>query len=159
MSIILASFVGFLGSFIPEIMKLVTDARDKRHEVEILKLQMKAQSQGHRERMAEIDMQADIAEVTALYNRPEPATGIRFMDGLRGSVRPVLTYAFFILYALVKFAQYSLLVSPVLPWQDASSAAQALVAIWTSEDMALFAGIISYWFGSRGIEKARRAYA
>jgi hypothetical protein len=158
MSIIFASIVGYHGSFVPEAMKMVTDVKDKKHELDVMKLQMKQQSQGHRERMAEIDMQADIAEVTALYGTKEPKSGVPFIDGLRGSVRPVLTYAFFILYAGVKVAQYQLLTAPILPWQDASSAAQALVAIWTSEDMALFAGIISYWFGSRGIEKARRAY-
>jgi hypothetical protein len=67
--------------------------------------------------------------------------GIRWVDALNGTVRPVIAYSFFILYALVKGMQFS----AGLPW-----------LLWTEEDQAIFAGIISFYFGQRAMSKLRQ---
>ncbi len=54
--------------------------------------------------------------------------------------RPVIAYSFFILYALVKVMQFS----ADMPW-----------LLWTAEDQAIFAGIISFYFGQRAMAKLR----
>jgi len=59
---------------------------------------------------------------------------------LNGTVRPVIAYSFFALYASVKAIQFS----ANLPW-----------LLWTAEDQAIFAGIISFYFGQRAMSKLR----
>ncbi|MBN8531560.1 MAG: hypothetical protein J0L97_06855 [Alphaproteobacteria bacterium] len=99
---------------------------------------MQQQAQGHANRLEEIQTQADIAESRALYRTYN--TGIRWVDALNGTVRPVIAYAFFLLYAVVKAMQFS----ADLPW-----------LLWTEEDQAIFAGIISFYFGQRAMSKMR----
>jgi hypothetical protein len=138
MMTLLSSLLGFLSAAFPELLKIWRDHADAAHEIEILKLQMEYQKQGGQERLQEINASADIAESAALYKTY--TTGIRWVDALNGTVRPVTAYAFFLLYAGVKIVQMR-----ALPWQ-----------IWTQEDQAVFAGIISFYFGQRSMHKALR---
>ncbi len=63
-------------------------------------------------------------------------------------MRPVITYAFFLLFATVKTAAlYVLIVDQGL------TAAQALPQIWGPETQALFAAVMSFWFGQRTLAK------
>jgi hypothetical protein len=73
------------------------------------------------------------------------------VDALNGTVRPVLAYAFFLLYFTVKCMQFALIDwgQPPLPWQ--------VQALWGAEDQAIFAGIIAFYYGQRAMGKARRA--
>ena len=136
---LLGSLLGFLSAAFPDFLKLWRDAADRKHELTILQIQMEQQAQGHINRLEEINVQADIAESRALYRTYN--TGIRWVDALNGTVRPVIAYSFFILYAVVKIMQFS----ADLPW-----------LIWTQEDQAIFAGIISFYFGQRAMSKLRQ---
>lgn len=142
---IISAAVGFISAAFPDLLKLFRDHQDKQHELKILQLQLQQEAQGHRERLDEIGAQADVAEATAIYKTY--ATGIEWVDALNGTVRPVLAYAFFLLYASVKAMQFALLPEAPLPWQ-----AQGL---WNVEDQAIFAGIISFYFGQRAMSKFR----
>ena len=149
---ILSTLLGFFGAAFPEILKMFTDRSDKRHELEIMKLQIQQAQAGNQQRLEEIGMQADAAFYAAAH-QPQNNTGVRWVDALNATVRPVLAYAFFVLYATVKVWQFCLLPesAPDLPWlQDKS-----LHLLWTEEDMAIFCAIISYYFGARGLQKLR----
>ena len=135
---LLGSLIGFIGAAFPDLLKLFRDAQDRKHELRILEMQMEQQRQGHAQRLEEVSIQADIAESKALYKTYN--TGIRWVDGLNGTVRPVIAYSFFILYASVKVMQFS----ADLPW-----------LLWNEEDQAIFAGIISFYFGQRAMSKLR----
>lgn len=143
---LLGSLLGFITSTFPSLLKLWQDASDKKHELAVLQLQMQAQAQGHQERLEEINTQADIAESDALYKTY--TTGIDWVDALNGTVRPVIAYSFFILYAAVKLLAYAAI---------ANSNAVPFVVIhdtlWTEDDAAIFAGIISFYFGQRAMKK------
>ena len=102
---LLASLAGFLSSCIPELFKFMNSKNDQKHELAILTLQMQAQAADRDARTQEIGVQADTEEVTALYRTY--STGVKWVDAYNGTVRPTLTYAFFILYASVKFMQYA----------------------------------------------------
>lgn len=145
---LLGSLIGLLASLLPHLMKYFQDRQDKKHEVEILRLQMQAQSQGHQERLKEIEVKGDIEESQAM-SRPQPSSGSVTMDSYNASVRPTIAYGFFLLYATVKYAQYHILMTKTpFDWD------QAIVRIWTPEDMALFASIISFYFGARAVKYA-----
>lgn len=135
---LLGSLLGFLSAAFPDFLAIFKDRRDKAHELQIMQLQMKQQAEGHAQRLEEINAAADIAEAKALYRTY--STGVRWVDALNGTVRPVLAYSFFALYAYMKFCQ-----AIDTPWQ-----------MWTEEDQAIFAGIISFYFGQRAMNKARK---
>lgn len=134
---LLGALLGFAGSAFPDLLKLLKDHQDRKHELRILELQLEQQKQGHAQRLEEINVQADVAESRALYRTWQ--SGVEWVDALNGTVRPVLAYAFFGLYAYVKFVQ-----ALHTPW-----------TLWGAEDQAIFAGIISFYFGQRAMGKVR----
>lgn len=144
---LLGSLVGFISAAFPDILKHFREKEDRKHELMILQMQMRQQAEGHTQRLEEIHVQADIAETRALYKTYH--TGIMWVDALNGTVRPVLAYAFFLLYACVKAAQASMVdFAAPLPWQ--------ITTLWGAEDQAIFAGIISFYFGQRAMRKVGR---
>ena len=88
-------------------------------------------------------------EIEALQKSMQP-TGVPFVDGLRGSVRPVITYAFFALFVFVEVAAYLSLTSSGISGLDAAN------AVWDEDTKALFAAVIAFWFGGRAINRGRK---
>lgn len=162
---LLSALLGFISSATPELLKLVRDGKDRAHEMAVLKLQLEydkarlAENTAERQvRLEAIFAESQRAEEAALSIRlKEQLTGIHWVDALAGSVRPVLTYSFFLLYAVVKAAQFQLLLQPALPWAAPPSAAQALVLLWSEEDIAIFSAIMAFWFGSRVMRRTVRS--
>ena len=144
---LLGALLGFAGSAFPEFIKMWKDSSDKKHEITLLQMQMQQQAQGHSERLEEITAQADIAESVALYKTY--TTGIGWVDALNGTVRPVIAYAFFLLYASVKLLAYNALPDVGVPFVVVYD------TLWTQDDAAIFAGIISFYFGARAMNKVR----
>ncbi len=165
---LLSALLGFFSSAVPDFIKLFRDGKDRAHEIALLKLQMEYdrekltvtsnESASMREQQLQaIEMRTQTQQEAILNDRvKESITGIHWVDALSGSVRPMITYAFFALYVLVKCAQFSILLSPGLPWQNNLSVAQALVSLWTEEDIAIFSAIMAFWFGSRALMKAKK---
>ena len=105
---IIGTVIGFLGSLVPNLLKLWQDKRDKEHELKLLEIQIERERLGHTQRMEEINIEADISETKALYQTLKPV-GVKWVDALIGTVRPVITYSFFALYAVVKYWQYKII--------------------------------------------------
>lgn len=145
---LIGTALGFFTSFLPEVLKMFTAKADRAHELAILDRQAKLQAQGSTEKLAAIEADADIREIEAIHENDQP-TGVRFIDGLRGSVRPVITYAFFILFCFVEITAYLAMIKAGL------TATDALAIVWDDEVMALFSAIISFWFGGRSLKKLR----
>ena len=141
---LLASIAGFASSVIPEIFKVFLDKNEKRHEIDILDRHISLGEKKIRYKIGAINSYADVEESKALYKTFY--SKVRIIDALNASVRPVLAYAFFILYATVKYFQLQALDHIV----DLNV---VLSAIWTEDDRAIFAGIISFYFGQRAISK------
>ena len=162
---IIGTIFGFFGSTFPSLIKLFQARQDQKHELEIMKLQMEAQAQGHQERLEEINAQADISESEALY-KASAATqiapvGNKVADVVIGivnalvslynsSVRPTVTYAFFGCYAWVKVKALTFILPQI---KDLLTFQTNIALVWTAEDMAIFCTIISYWFGSRAMQR------
>jgi len=146
---LLASITGFIGSMLPEILKIYNDRHTRKHELEVIDRQI---AQGQHIDIVSLDKltgaqcTAEQASLYATYN-----TGVCWVDALNGSVRPMLAYSFFSIYACVKLIQYKAIVSTahVVEYVD---------IIWNVDDQAIFAGIISFYFGQRTFNKLRRQY-
>ncbi|NCP64112.1 MAG: hypothetical protein GW836_05585 [Paraglaciecola sp.] len=105
---------------------------------------------GHNQRLEEIAINADISESLALLKHDSEPSGVIWVDGLRASVRPVITYAFFLLFTTVKTCALFVLVV-----DQGMDFVFALPQIWDPETQALFAAVMSFWFGQRALAKAR----
>jgi hypothetical protein len=95
-------------------------------------------------RLEEIQINRDIAEQTSIYSTYK--TEIKWIDTLNGSVRPILAYCFFMLYMGVKYLQYHAISS-------SAHVLEYIEVIWSVDDQAIFAGIISFYYGHRTFRK------
>ena len=145
---LIGTALGFFTSFLPEVLKMFTAKADRKHELDVMDRQAALQAQGSQEKLAAIEADADIRETEAIHKSDRP-TGVKFIDGLRGSVRPVITYAFFILFCFVEVTAYLAMINMGL------TATDALAVVWDDEVMALFSAILAYWFGGRSLAKLR----
>ena len=108
---LIGSLLGFATSAIPDIMSLFRERADRKHELAVLDRQMEQMRLGHTQRLEEIEVEADIVESKALYKHDVALGGSsRWVDGLRASVRLLITYAFFVLFAAVKGSGLYLLI-------------------------------------------------
>lgn len=144
MMTLVGSLLGFLSSAFPEILRTYRDRKDRDHELAVLDRQIEMQKSGLQGRLDEIHTQADAVITKALYQHARP-TGIGWIDGLAGTVRPLITYAFFFLYAAVKGAIWLTTVRLL----GENQWAEGLIQLWSLEDQALFAAVMSFWFGQR----------
>lgn len=144
---LIASIAGFITSLIPEILKLVRDRLDKAHELEILDKQIKFSKISNEKNAEEIQVSRDISEQIALYSTYK--TGIDWVDALNGTVRPVLAYSFFGMYAAIKIIQYKYITKATL-------LVEYIDIIWSVDDQAIFASIVSFYFGQRAFSKIRK---
>ncbi|WP_244427589.1 hypothetical protein [Bartonella queenslandensis] len=149
---LLGSLLGFLSSAFPDLLKIWRDKEDRKHELAILQLQMEQQRQGHNQRLQEIEVQADMNETRALYAYANRPSGVKWVEALCASVRPLITYAFFILFASVKIAVLFRLLN------YGHDFTTGLITVWDGETQALFAAVMSFWFGQRALAKMRLKY-
>lgn len=148
---LLGSLLGFVSSLVPELLVLWRDKQDRKHELAILNRQLIHMRLGHQQRLEAIGIEADTQEQIALLAHDQRLAGYHWINALRGSVRPLITYAFFGLFALVKISLLvQLLQQPEAAWS------RVLPILWDSETQALFAAVMSFWFGSRSLNKARQ---
>ena len=150
---LLGSLLGFLSSLFPELLRLWQDKQDRQHELAILDRQLEQQAQGHQQRLDEIHLNADIQEGQALLKHDSTLSGVAWIDGLRASVRPIITYSFFGLFLVVKLSALW-----VLMGSQGLTLSSALIAIWDPETQALFSAVLSFWFGSRAMTKMHQVH-
>ncbi len=141
---LLASITGFMSSIIPEILKIFKEQKDKKHELNILDRQIENYKLGHNKRLTKLNMVKEVAENNILYSTYK--SGVHWVDALNGSVRPILAYSFFIMYAGVKYLQYKTIKNTTL-------LIEYIDILWNIDDQAIFAGIISFYFGQRMFNK------
>jgi hypothetical protein len=137
---LLGSVIGFGSSFLPKVMDYFQDKSDKAHELEVMTRQAEIQ-------LDKTAIDANIREVETVHEHDAALDGGAFVNGLRASVRPIITYIFMALFVGVEIATYYLLIkSGVAP-------GEALVAAWSEQIMALWASILAFWFGGRQFKK------
>lgn len=141
---LLASLVGFLSSILPEGIKYFKDTNDKRHELAILNMQLEYSKMSNNKSIEEIHVYKDMLENASLYSSYN--TDITWVDALNGTVRPILAYCFFAMYITVKYFQYKAIC-------HTEHVVELLDVIWNIDDQAIFAGIISFYFGQRTFRK------
>ena len=146
---LVGSLLGFGTSFLPKVMDYFQDLSDKKHELQVMEVQIRQQKELAVQKLEAVNVEADIREIESLHKSMQP-TGVRWIDGLRGSVRPIITYCFFGLFVFVEVAAYLSLTAAGVSGLDAVN------AVWDEDTKALFAAVISFWFGGRAIARGKK---
>ena len=144
---LLSPFLGILGSLLPSVVRIFERKQEIQYELEMNKMKMEAALQNAQIQIAVEDAKADVADAKSVRSFDNNVDGGRFINALRASIRPVITYVFFSLFIAVKVAAAWVMIS------TGQSVPEMLQAVWDADTMALFGTIIAFWFGSRVMEK------
>lgn len=133
---LLATLVGFISSIAPEILKIWKYSRTSAPDL---------QSQLSYNRI-----QKDLNNnCTPDFISNNDKSGVSWVDGFNATVRPVLAYSFFGLYGTIKIVKFFSInhALPIIKYID---------ILWTPDDQAIFASIISFYFGQRTFAKTKK---
>ena len=147
MMTIIGSLLGFGTSFLPEVLNYFKRGQEQKYELQRMQMEMELMAKRSELNIAELDKEAEIKETEGLYKHDNVDAG-GFINALRGSVRPIITYAFFGLFVAIKVTALLSLIN-----QSGVSLNMALDTIWDDQTAGLFAAIMSFWFGNRAVSK------
>ena len=144
---LLGSLLGFGTSFLPEVLNYFKRGQEQKHELQRMKMEIELMAKRSEFKIQELDKEAEIKEAEGLYKHDSVDAG-GFINALRGSVRPIITYAFFGLFVAIKVtALISLMTLPEMQLNMAVS------MIWDDQTAGLFSAIMAFWFGNRAVSK------
>lgn len=146
---LLGSIIGFLASSVPSILDFFKEKSDKKHELMILEKQIEMQKLLGTQRLDEIEVQGQNAQTEEAYQFANRSTGIRWIEALQSSVRPIITYSFFAIFCYIKIALIAWLFYVYIKDIYHFSFYEYVSMVWDDESKAIFATVISFWFGSR----------
>jgi hypothetical protein len=133
---------GGLMRLLPEVFKLFSDKQDKSHEVTMTQLQLEIDKARAAQQLSTTQAQAAVAQATGEMQAYVEAvkaqavmTGVKFIDGLSQSVRPVVTYWWMGLLTEVKIV-----------------AMLNGMPIWGEYDWDVLSMILGFWFVERAIK-------
>jgi hypothetical protein len=98
---LLGSLLGFGTSFLPEVLNYFKAGQEHKHKLELMRVEMDMMSKRSELKLQLLDKEADIKETEGLYKHDSVDAG-GFINALRGSVRPIITYCFFGLFVAIK---------------------------------------------------------
>ncbi len=153
---LLGGLLGGAFRLAPEIMKWLDRKGERGHELAMQDKALEFEKLRGAQRMAEIGASADAAWNTGAIEALKAAvtaqgrpTGVRWVDALSASVRPVITYWFMGLYCTAKAAAFAAAVTAGATW------GVAILNAWTEGDQALWAGVLNFWFLGRVFDRVR----
>ena len=148
---LLGSVLGFGGSVVPAITDHFKTKNEQKFELQKMEKMAELRAAGFDHEMRMFETQAADKEHERLIQHDISINqGTGFIAGLQKSVRPIITYCFFGLFAVI---EVTLLMEAMEKGTDFS---EAINILWDDDTKAIFAAIISFWFGSRAIDKSRR---
>ena len=157
---LLGSLLGFGSSIFPSILAFFQDKSDKKQELATMEMELQLQDNRTKNNIKEFTVQADstrdLAQIKSIEqsiiqaHMPMKSTGVKFIDGLRGSVRPLVTFLFVGLYIASK--------SCVLYYglDNGSTMLEFATVAFSEDDLAILATILAFWFGDRLVKNARK---
>jgi len=151
---LLGSVLGFGTSFLPSILGFFEKGQSNKHELKMLEARAKYADTLSKLKVQELDAEADIQETRSIYEHASEVVAnskSTFISAVQASVRPVITYFFFALFATIKGLGVYVAV------QDGSNVSEAILNSWDQETAILFSTVISFWFGGRAMKHIRNS--
>ena len=150
---LLGSLLGFSTSFLPSVLGYFEKKAKFKQELLLLEARAKYDEQMSKYKIQELDAEADIAEAKAIYAHAEQLSknnSSKFIGALQASVRPVITYLLFSVFAFVKVTQV------IMAVKGGGDVLEGIVAAWDLETQAMFSAVIAFWFGNRMMKSAKK---
>lgn len=165
---LLFSFLGgVVGPLLPNVINLVKDWQDHKHELQLMELRLKFAAQEHMWKLEEINAQADIEEAKVLHT-PQSSFGVQLIDAadkwsdstwgkvlitpsfflytildfVNGLVRPTIAYAAFGFYMIYKWSIFKIA-------ETHMQTVEAINATWTENDWIVLLMVLGFFFGQR----------
>lgn len=153
---LLGGLLGGVFRLAPEALKFLDRKGERGHELAMQDKAIEFEKLRGAQKMAEIGSAADAAWNTGALDALKSAitaqgerSGVRWVDALSVSVRPVITYWFMLLYCSAKAAAFAGAIYAGTDWIPSAQAA------WTDADQALWAGLLNFWFLGRVFDRVR----
>lgn len=147
---LLGSLLGFGGSVVPAVTDYLGTKQANKFELQKMEKKAELVAAGYTQELQMFETQASDKEHERLIQHDISINrGTGFISALQKSVRPVITYSFFGLFATVEITLLMEAVKMDMPLNE------ALAVLWDDDTKAIWAAIVSFWFGSRAIEKSR----
>jgi hypothetical protein len=143
---LLGSLLGFMSGVIPEVVGYFKKKQDHQFELQLYEAKAKYATVLSENSLKEWDLKAEIQELKSLYKHDQTlSTKNEFISALRASVRPIITYFFFLMFVGIEVSVIFSLVHPDI-----------IDKIWNTNTQGLFAAVLSFWFGTRAMSKVMK---
>ena len=152
---LLGSIFGGLFRLAPEILKLLDKANERKHELNMFRLQTDLEKMRGEFRMEERYVDYSIQQLdtikAAFKEQQETAKQAGwFVSAISALVRPGITWCFFFMYAAVKIAGIVIAFQTNAPWYD------VINQVWDADDFGVFTMCLTFWFVGRSIERYQK---
>jgi D-alanyl-D-alanine carboxypeptidase len=154
------TLISFLTGGLPSLLGFFQDKSDKKHELELARLQTERElellekgyaAQAHVEeiRTQQVEMQTQVQERQSLYAHDiEISKGAaQWVINSRAMVRPAITYGLFLMFAFVEVFGFWFAFHKDVPFDV------ALNLLWDDETQIIWASVVSFWFGTQAFKK------
>jgi hypothetical protein len=153
---LLGGLFGGVFRLAPEFLKWLDRKGERGHELAMQDKALEFEKLRGAQRMEELGAAANAAWNTGALDAMNEAiaaqshrSGVRWVDGLSTSVRPVITYWFMGLYCAAKTAAFVGVLS------SGATVGSAVLQAWTEADQALWAGVLNFWFLGRVFDRVK----
>jgi hypothetical protein len=149
---LLGSLFGGLFRLAPEVLKFWDRKDDRKHELEMFRLQTELEKIRGSNKLEEKYIDYSISQTNAIAHAfksqsEEARKSYRWVAALSALVRPVVTYVLFGMYVVFKIFLISHAIESGASWLEIAK------NHWTPDDFAMLNMILTFWFLGRSIEK------
>lgn len=148
---LIGTLFGGIFRLVPELFKLYERKDERKHELAMFDMQLKADELKVKQAEIQQQTQIELADITALIEGTKAQaqqTGVKWVDGLNGLIRPLLALQWLIvLYPGVVVASFLMAV------QAGISPLEAIQQCFGTEEKAMAASIASFWLVDRSLRK------
>lgn len=153
---LIGSLLGGVFRMVPEVLKWLDRKDERKHELAMFDNQLKADTlkidAGQKLAELEANKSLGLAEIQGLIAGVQAQavkTGVRWVDGLSALMRPLITFWWVIvLYSTALTAQFIVLL------QAGTPGVEAIVRLWGTDEKAIVASIIGFWFVDRSLRRS-----
>ena len=165
---LISTLGGYLVALFPRLFDLLQDRADKKHELDILHMQMRQQlsltDKGYspsdkteevRENDAQ-DHQQYMAQMGMVYGNQEKLleSSSQWVKDMTAATRPFVTFIFVFELVLINLLTMLWIFMHGSTITSVGEFIQIMEIVFDADEMALLGTIIAMWFGSRGNSKA-----
>ena len=151
---ILGGALGAVARLAPEVIKYFDSKNERSHELRLGEQNLRLVELQQKGQLAIADRTAEQAQFVSAMQAMQAGieaqgkpTGIKWVDAMAATVRPIITYWLFLLYAMVKAAMISIAIESQVGIE------KALLASWGPADDAMLSAILTFWFVGRVWER------